>query len=56
MKNLLYVGAIIMVATTATAQAAETEYRLTACAHSTSITLETGPDLTVFSNEIWYIV
>ncbi len=56
MKRLLYVGAIVMVATTATAQAAETEYRLTACAHATSITLETGADLTVFSNEFWYIV
>jgi hypothetical protein len=37
MKKLLSVGAIVMVATTATAQASETEYRLTACAHATSI-------------------
>jgi hypothetical protein len=56
MIKLLSVGAIVMVATTATAQAAETEYRLTVCGHAKGITLETGPDLTVFSNEVWSIV
>jgi hypothetical protein len=39
MRKFLNVGAIVMVSTTATAQAAETDYRLTACAHANSITL-----------------
>jgi hypothetical protein len=56
MKKLLYAGAIVLVGTNATVQAAETEYRLTGCAHATSITLESAPNLTVFSNEIWSIV
>ena len=42
MKKLPYVGVIVMVAATATAQAAETEYRLTVCGHAKSTTLETG--------------
>jgi hypothetical protein len=49
-------SAIALVAAVATVPAAESEYRLNACGRSTSITLESSPNLTVFSNEFWYVI
>ena len=36
--------------------AEETEYKLTACGHLATVTLQSSPDLTVQSEQAWYII
>jgi len=38
------------------AHAEETEYKLTACGHLTTVMLQSSPDLTVQSEQVWYII
>jgi len=40
----------------AASHAEEADYKLTACGHLTTVMLQSGPDLSVWSQQVWYAI